>query len=78
MSLNSLSLVSVKAVLEKALAQYIADGNNTVITDIYLQPKRDSGTMIMATFSPVFITIRKNWSILRSIPIIAIISERHI
>ena len=47
MSLNSLSLVSVKAVLEKALAKYIADGNNTVITDIYLQPKRDSGELLL-------------------------------
>ena len=47
MSLNSLSLVSVKAVFEKALAQYIADGNNTVITDIYLQPKRDSGELLL-------------------------------
>ena len=33
MSLNSLSLVSVKTVLEKALERYVADGNNTVITD---------------------------------------------
>lgn len=47
MSLNSLSLVSVKAVLEKALERYVADGNNTIITDIYLQPKRNSGELVL-------------------------------
>ena len=47
MSLNSLSLVSVKAVLEKALKRYVADGNNTIITDIYLQPKRNSGELVL-------------------------------
>lgn len=47
MGLNSLSHVSVKTVLEKALKQYVADGNNTIITDIYLQPKRDSGELVV-------------------------------
>ena len=47
MSLNSLSLVSAKTVLEKALGRFVADGNNTVITDIYLQPKRDSGELLL-------------------------------
>lgn len=47
MSLNSLSHVFVKTVLEKALEQYVVDGNNTIITDIYLQPKRDSGELVV-------------------------------
>ena len=47
MSLNSLSLVSVKTVLEKALERFVVDGNNTVITDIYLQPKQDSGELVL-------------------------------
>ena len=47
MSLNSLSLVSVKTVLEKALERFVADGNNTVITDVYLQPKQDSGELVL-------------------------------
>ena len=47
MSLNSLSLVSVKTVLEKAWERYVADGNNTVITDIYLQPKWNSGELFL-------------------------------
>ena len=47
MGLNSLSFVSVKTVLEKALERYVADGNNTIITDIYLLPKRDSGELVL-------------------------------
>lgn len=47
MSLNSSSHVSIKTVLEKALERYVADGNNTIITDIYLQPKRESGELLV-------------------------------
>ena len=47
MSLNSLSLVPVKTVLEKALERYVADGNNTIITDIYLQPKQNTGELVL-------------------------------
>ena len=47
MSLNSLSLVSAKTVLEKALGRFVEDGNNTVITDIYLQPKQGSGELVL-------------------------------
>ena len=47
MGLNSLSFVSVKTVLEKALERYVADGNNTIITDIYLQPKQNTGELVL-------------------------------
>ena len=47
MCLNSVSSVSVKTVLEKALGRYVAEGNNKIITDIYLQPKPNSGELVI-------------------------------
>lgn len=47
MCLNSVSSVSVKTVLEKALGRYVAEGNNKIITDIYLQPKPNSRELVI-------------------------------
>lgn len=48
MNSNSLSFVSVAPLFEKALERYLADnGNNAVITDIYLQPNQDSGELVV-------------------------------
>lgn len=44
---NSLSFVSVEALFQKALQRYVADSNNTIITDIYLQPKRNSSELVL-------------------------------
>ena len=48
MNLNSLSFVSVETLFKKALERYLADnGNNAIITDIYLQPNPDSGELVL-------------------------------
>ena len=48
MNLNSLSFVSVETLFKKALERYLADnGNNAIITDIYLQPNPDSGDLVL-------------------------------
>ena len=48
MNLNSLSFVSVETLFKKALERYLADnGDNAIITDIYLQPNPDSGELVL-------------------------------
>ena len=48
MNLNSLSFVSVETLFKKALERYLVDnGNNAIITDIYLQPNPDSGELVL-------------------------------
>lgn len=48
MNLNSLSFVSVETLFKKALERYLADnGNNAIITDIYLQPNPASGELVL-------------------------------
>lgn len=48
MNLNSISFVSVETLFGKALERYLAgNGNEMVITDIYMQPDPDSGELLL-------------------------------
>lgn len=47
MNLSSQSYTVVKSSIEEALGKYVADGNRTMITDIHLQPKQDSGELVI-------------------------------
>ena len=43
MKLSAQSHASIASSLREAVDKYIADGERTVVTDIHLQPKQDSG-----------------------------------
>ena len=47
MDFSSQSSAIVKAALLKALEKYTGKGNQTTITDIYLQPKLDTGELLV-------------------------------
>ena len=47
MNFSSQPSAAVKASLEKALKRYASKGNQTVITDIYLQPKPETGELVL-------------------------------
>ena len=47
MNFSSQTSAAVKASLEKALKRYASKGNQTVITDIYLQPKPETGELVL-------------------------------
>lgn len=47
MGLSSQSSVNIQAALLKALGKYTAKGNQTVITDIYLQPKLETAELLV-------------------------------
>lgn len=47
MNLSSQSSIAIKALLEKALKRYTAKGSQTFITDIYLQPKPETGELVI-------------------------------
>lgn len=47
MNLGSQSYELVEATIEEALKHYVANGSNTSITDIYLQPKLESGELVI-------------------------------
>ena len=43
MKFSAQSHASIASSLREAVDKYIADGERTVVTDIHLQPKQDSG-----------------------------------
>lgn len=45
MELSSQSHELIRATIEEALKRYVANGNNTVITDIHLQPNWELGKL---------------------------------
>lgn len=47
MNLSEQSRASIASTLKEALALYVANGENSVVTDIHLQPKQDSGELIV-------------------------------
>lgn len=47
MKLSAQSHASIAFSLREAVDKYIADGERTVVTDIHLQPKRDSGELVI-------------------------------
>lgn len=47
MKLSVQSHASIVSSLQEAMDKYIADGEKTVVTDIHLQPKQDSGELII-------------------------------
>lgn len=47
MKLSAQSHASIASSLREAIDKYIADGEKTVVTDIHLQPKQDSGELVI-------------------------------
>ena len=47
MKLSAQSHASIASSLREAVDKYIADGERTVVTDIHLQPKQDSGNLVI-------------------------------
>lgn len=47
MKLSAQSHASIASSLREAIDRYKADGERTVITDIHLQPKQDSGELVI-------------------------------
>lgn len=47
MKLSAQSHASIVSLLREAIGKYIADGGRTVVTDIHLQPKQDSGELVL-------------------------------
>ncbi|WP_455671912.1 hypothetical protein [Phocaeicola sp.] len=47
MKLSAQSHASITSSLREALEKYVTDGDRTVITDIHLQPKQDSGELVI-------------------------------
>lgn len=47
MKLSAQSHVCIVSSLREATAKYVADGGRTVVTDIHLQPKQDSGELVI-------------------------------
>lgn len=47
MKLSAQSHASIASSLREAVDKYMADGERTVVTDIHLQPKQDSGELII-------------------------------
>lgn len=47
MKLSAQSHASIASSLKEAVDKYIADGERTVVTDIHLQPKQDSGELVI-------------------------------
>ena len=46
MKFSAQSHASIASSLREAVDKYIADGERTVVTDIHLQPKQDSGELV--------------------------------
>lgn len=46
MKLSAQSHASIASSLREAVDKYIVDGERTVVTDIHLQPKQDSGELV--------------------------------
>ena len=47
MKLSAQSHASIASSLREAVDKYIADGERTVVTDIHLQPKQESGELVI-------------------------------
>lgn len=47
MKLSAQSHASIASSLREAVDKYIVDGERTVVTDIHLQPKQDSGEFVI-------------------------------
>ena len=47
MKLSAQSHASIVSSLQEAIDKFIADGEKTVVTDIHLQPKQDSGELVL-------------------------------
>lgn len=47
MKLSAQSHASIVSSLREAINKYVADGERTVVTDIHLQPKQDSGELVI-------------------------------
>lgn len=47
MNLSSSSSAAIKTSIEKVLGRYLGDGTQTTITDIYLQPKLETGELVL-------------------------------
>lgn len=47
MKLSAQSHASIISSLQEALDKYMANGERTVVTDIHLQPKQDSGELVI-------------------------------
>lgn len=47
MKFSAQSHASIASSLREAVDKYIADGERTVVTDIHLQPKQDSGEFVI-------------------------------
>lgn len=47
MKLSAQSHASIASSLREAVDKYIVDGERTVVTDIHLQPKQDSGELVI-------------------------------
>ena len=47
MKLSAQSHASIASSLREAVDKYIVDGERTVVTDIHLQPKQDSGESVI-------------------------------
>ncbi len=47
MKLSAQSHASIVSSLREVVDKYVADGERSVVTDIYLQPKQDSGELIL-------------------------------
>ncbi len=47
MKLSTQSHASIMSSLREVMGKYVADGEKSVVTDIYLQPKQDSGELVL-------------------------------
>lgn len=47
MEISEQSRAAIASVLEEALSRYVVEGEDSVVTDIHLQPNSDSGELII-------------------------------
>ena len=63
MEKNTLSVDALEAFIEESLQMYVADESNTMITDIHLQVKKESGELLVLNDGDMVLSeaVIENW-----------------
>ena len=63
MNLGSQTYELIEATIEEALKRYVANGTNTSVTDLYLQPNLESGELVILNDDDesLAIVVVKDW-----------------
>ena len=63
MNLGSQTYELIEAAIEEALKRYVANGTNTSVTDLYLQPNLESGELVILNDDDesLAIVVVKDW-----------------